>query len=54
MPKLRVSDLDNDRYYMDYINTYLERDIQDLAQVGKLNEFYDFPSLLSLPGRGRS
>ena len=42
MPKLRVSDLDNDRYYMDYINTYLERDIQDLAQVGKLNEFYDF------------
>ena len=39
---MRVSDLDNDRYYMDYINTCLERDIQDLAQVGKLNEFYDF------------
>ena len=27
---------------MDYINTYIERDIKDLAQVGKLNEFYDF------------
>ena len=22
--------------------TYLERDIKDLSQVGKLNEFYDF------------
>ena len=27
---------------MDYINTYLERDIHDLEQVGKLNEFYNF------------
>ena len=42
MPKLRATDLDRDRFYMDYINTYLERDIKELAQVGKLNEFYDF------------
>lgn len=42
MPKLHSTDLDRDRFYMDYINTYLERDIKDLAQVGKLNEFYDF------------
>ncbi len=42
MPKLRVTDIDRDRFYMDYINTYIERDIKDLAQVGKLNEFYDF------------
>lgn len=42
MPKLHVTDLDRDRFYMDYINTYIERDIKDLAQVGKLNEFYDF------------
>ena len=42
MPKLRSTDLDRDRFYMDYINTYIERDIKDLAQVGKLNEFYDF------------
>ena len=42
MPKLRTTDLDRDRYYMDYINTYIERDVKDLAQVGKLNEFYDF------------
>lgn len=42
MPKLRATDLDRDRFYMDYVNTYIERDIKDLAQVGKLNEFYDF------------
>ena len=42
MPKLRATDLDRDRFYMDYIHTYIERDIKDLAQVGKLNEFYDF------------
>lgn len=42
MPKLRSTGLDRDRFYMDYINTYIERDIKDLAQVGKLNEFYDF------------
>lgn len=42
MPRLRASDLERDRFYMDYINTYIERDIKDLAQVGKLNEFYDF------------
>ncbi len=42
MPKLWATDLDRDRFYMDYINTYIERDIKELAQVGKLNEFYDF------------
>ena len=42
MPKLCTTDLDRDRFYMDYINTYIERDVKDLAQVGKLNEFYDF------------
>lgn len=42
MPRLRATDLDRDRFYMDYVNTYIERDIKDLAQVGKLSEFYDF------------
>lgn len=42
MPKMHATDLDRDRFYMDYINTYIERDVKDLAQVGKLNEFYDF------------
>lgn len=42
MPKLCTTDLDRDRFYVDYINTYLDRDIHDLAQVGKLREFNDF------------
>lgn len=42
MPEIRVNDTDRDRYYMNYVNTYLERDIKELAQVGKLDEFYDF------------
>lgn len=42
MPKIVTTDIERDRYYADYVNTYLERDIKDLAQVGKLNEFYDF------------
>lgn len=42
MPKLNTTDLDRDRFYMDYVNTYLERDVKELSQVGKLNEFYDF------------
>lgn len=42
MPKLRSAELDRDRFYMDYVNTYIERDVRDLAQVGKLGEFYDF------------
>lgn len=47
MPKLHSTDLDRDRFYMDYVNTYLERDIKDLAQVGKLNEFYNFLVLMA-------
>lgn len=40
MPKVIANKIDKNRYYMDYVNTYLERDIKDLSQVGKLNEFY--------------
>ena len=42
MPKLITSNLDRERFYMDYVNTSLERDIKQLALVGKLGEFYDF------------
>ncbi len=42
MPKIIASNVDRDRYYMDYVNTYLERDVKDLSQVGKLDEFYQF------------
>ena len=42
MPKLIAEGIDRERFYTDYINTYLERDIKELALVGKLGEFYDF------------
>lgn len=42
MPKLIATKLDRERFYTDYINTYLERDIKELVLVGKLGEFYDF------------
>lgn len=42
MPKLIAEGMDRERFYTDYINTYLERDIKELALVGKLGEFYDF------------
>ena len=42
MPKIISENVDRERYYTDYVNTYLERDIRDLAQVGKLSEFYNF------------
>lgn len=42
MPAVNTSDIDRDRYYMDYVNTYLERDVRQLAQVGKIDQFYDF------------
>lgn len=42
MPKLIAEKPDRERFYTDYINTYLERDIKELALVGKLGEFYDF------------
>ena len=40
MPKL-ISDssMDRDLYYSSYINTYIERDVSALEQVGKLDEF---------------
>ena len=42
MPEIIAGNADRERYYMDYVNTYLERDIKELAQVGKLDEFYQF------------
>lgn len=42
MPKIVASDIDPARYFSDYVNTYLERDIRDYAQIGKLHAFTDF------------
>lgn len=42
MPKINTTDIDREKYYSDYINTYLERDIRETENIGKLNQFYDF------------
>lgn len=42
MPQLYAEKPDRDRFYSDYVNSYLERDIKELSQVGKLTAFYDF------------
>lgn len=37
MPKVALyTDIDRDIYYSSYMNTYIERDISALEQVGKL------------------
>ena len=42
MPEIIASKIDRNNYYMDYINTYIERDIKELSQVGNLDSFNDF------------
>ncbi|MCQ2748769.1 MAG: hypothetical protein MJ246_01830 [Clostridia bacterium] len=42
MPKIIIDEVERERYYRDYVNTYLERDIRELTQVGNLDSFYQF------------
>ena len=42
MPKIITTDIDRNRYYSDYVNTYIEKDIRDYAHIGKLGAFSDF------------
>ncbi|MBR1552981.1 MAG: ATP-binding protein [Schwartzia sp.] len=42
MPQLVATGMDRERFFSNYVNTYLERDIRELAQVGKVSQFYDF------------
>ena len=49
MPALHATGVDREWYFSSYINTYLERDIYLLADIGKLEQFYDF--LLFLAAR---
>ena len=42
MPQPCTTDIDRDRYFMDYVNTYIERDVRELSGIGKLHEFSDF------------
>ncbi len=48
MPKL-VSDpsIERELYYSSYMNTYIERDVSALEQVGKLDEFRSLVTYLA-------
>lgn len=48
LPKI-ISDVDIDRdiYYSSYMNTYIERDVSSLDQVGKLEEFRNFVTCMA-------
>ena len=42
MPKIITTNIDREIYYSYYINTYLERDVRDHEEVGKIYDFYNF------------
>lgn len=43
MPEIYANDfIDWETYYRSYVDTYLQRDIRDLAQVGDSMQFYNF------------
>jgi uncharacterized protein len=48
-PRLYDRSLDPERYYSNYVKTYLERDVRQLKNIGDLNLFRDF--LLLCAGR---
>ena len=42
MPEYNVEKVDRNQFFEDYIQTYLERDVRQLTQVGDLNRFRKF------------
>lgn len=42
IPRIIRNAINREKYYSDYIATYIERDIREMQAIGKLNEFYDF------------
>ncbi|MCI8646805.1 MAG: ATP-binding protein [Firmicutes bacterium] len=48
MPELYAEEgIDWEAYYSSYVNTYLQRDIHDLAQVGDEMQFYNFMTIVA-------
>lgn len=42
MPEYNINEVDRNQFFEDYIQTYLERDVRQLTQVGDLNRFRKF------------
>ena len=48
MPELYADEnVDWETYYRSYVNTYLQRDIRDLAQVADEMQFYNFMTVVA-------
>ena len=48
MPELYADEnMDWETYYRSYVNTYLQRDIRDLAQVADEMQFYNFMTIVA-------
>ncbi len=47
MPRLLTEKLDRESFYSNYVNTYLERDVRELSQVGNLILFHNLLVYLS-------
>lgn len=48
MPKLISSNTKREDYFSSYLNTYIERDIKELSNIGKTIEFYNFMQFLAV------
>ena len=47
LPKIVCNKVNRDMYYSSYMNTYIERDVSSLEQVGKLDEFRNFVTYMA-------
>lgn len=48
MPGIIANDIDRNTFFQSYLNTYIERDIKELLNVGKTIEFYNFMQYLAV------
>lgn len=48
MPSVVTGDVDKNSYFSSYLNTYIERDVKQLLNVGKTIEFYNFMQYIAV------
>lgn len=48
MPSVVTNSIDRNNYFSSYINTYIERDVKQLLNVGKTIEFYNFMQYIAV------
>lgn len=48
MPNVATGEVERDKYFSSYINTYIERDVKQLLNVGKTIEFYNFMQYIAV------